>query len=390
MSYRPGRQFFHAPGPTNLPERVLRAMDHVTMDFRGDAFNAVVAEAAEGLKAVYGTRHTVAVMTSSGQGAWEAAMVNTLAPGDTVLMTETGLFSDLWRQLAEKLGLVVDYLPGDWRHGADLDRVAERLHADREHRIKAVCVVHNETATGVTSRIERLRPILDDARHPALLMIDTISSAGSMPYRHDDWGIDVGVGGSQKGLMLPPGLGFNVIGPRALEIARRDDRLQRHYWDWRRMVRDDGSTHFPYTAAVHLFLGLREALRLLQEEGLDAVFARHSRLAAATRCAVEAWGLAVACLDPAEYSASVTTVLMPDGHDSEAFRARALSDFDLVLGSSLGRFSGRAFRIAHMGDLNALMLIGALGGVEMALARCGVPHRPGGVDAAMAFLAKGG
>ena len=377
-----GRHFLQIPGPTNVPDRVLRAIDRPTIDHRGPEFAELGKTVLAGMKQVFRTAGPVVIYPASGTGAWEAALVNTLSPGDRVLMAETGQFATLWKRLAERLGLVVEFLAGDWRHGADAAAIEAHLAADREHSIKAVCVVHNETSTGVTSRIPLVRAAIDRAAHPALLMVDTISSLGSIDYRHDEWGVDVSVGGSQKGLMLPPGLSFNAVGDKAL-AASRTARLPRAYWDWQDMLAANAKGYFPYTPATNLLYGLAEALAMLAEEGLEQVFARHRRHADATRRAAAAWGLAVLCAEPAEYSPSLTALVMPDGHDADAFRRVALERFDISLGQGLGRLSGKIFRIGHLGWFNDLMLCGTLAGVEMALAAAGVPHRRGGVQAAM-------
>jgi alanine-glyoxylate transaminase/serine-glyoxylate transaminase/serine-pyruvate transaminase len=382
----PGRHFLQIPGPTNVPERVLRAMSQPTIDHRGAAFSALAADVLGSLKTVFQTTAPVVVFPSSGTGAWEAALVNTLSPGDRVLMFETGHFAALWKEMAERLGLIVDFVPGDWRHGADPGAAAERLSSDSARAIKAVCVVHNETSTGVVSGIAELRRRLDGAAHPALLMVDTISSLGSIDYRHDQWGVDVTISCSQKGLMLPPGLGFNAISPKALAAAKLA-RLPRSYWDWDAMLRDNVSGFFPYTPATNLLYGLREAAAMLAEEGLARVFARHCRHGEATRRAVKAWGLEIVAANPDEYSASLTAVLMPAGHDADALRQTILERFDMSLGTGLGKLKGRVFRIGHLGDFNDLMLAGTLGGVEMGLAAANVPFNRGGIMAALDYLA---
>ena len=381
-----GRHFLQIPGPTNVPDRVLRAIAQPTIDHRGPDFAALGREVIDGLKRVFRTAGDVVIYPSSGTGAWEAALVNTLSPGDGVLMFETGHFAALWRDMALRLGLDVEFVPGDWRRGVDPAIVADKLAGDRSHRIKAVAVVHNETSTGVTSRIRAVRDAMDEAKHPALLLVDTISSLGSIDYRHDEWQVDVTVAGSQKGLMLPPGLGFNAVSRKALAAAP-SARLPRAYWDWQPMLRDNTSGFFPYTPATNLLYGLREALRMLGEEGLDHVFARHDRFAEATRRAVRAWGLEVLCAEPREYSSSLTAVVMPAGHDADAFRRIALDRFDMSLGTGLGKLKGRVFRIGHLGDFNDLMLAGTLSGVEMSLAAAGVPFTRGGITAALDFLA---
>ena len=390
MAFRSGRHFLQIPGPTNVPERILRAMDMPTIDHRGPDFAALTREILAGLKQVFKTRGEVIVFPSSGTGAWEAALVNTLSPGDRVVMFETGQFATLWSQMARKLGLEVDVIPGDWRHGADSAALEAKLRADRGQVVRAVAVVHNETSTGVTSRIPEIRRAIDRANHPALLLVDTISSLASIDYRHDEWGVDVTVGGSQKGLMLPPGLGFNAVTDKAL-AATREARLPRAYWRWEEMIAANKTGYFPYTPATNLLYGLREALKMLiEEEGLDRVFARHARLAEATRRAIRAWGFEILCLDPAEYSNTLTAVLVPDGHNADTLRKLILDRFDLSLGTGLGKLQGKVFRIGHLGDFNELMLAGTLCGVEMGLAAGGVPHRAGGVLAALDYLTGAG
>jgi alanine-glyoxylate transaminase/serine-glyoxylate transaminase/serine-pyruvate transaminase len=367
MSHRSGRHFLQIPGPTNVPDRVLRAIDAPTIDHRGPAFAELGLEVLEGLRHVFRTSGPVVVYPSSGTGAWEAALVNTLSPGDRVLAFETGHFATLWRAMAERLGLSVKWVEGDWRHGVDPDRVAAELEPD----IAAVMVVHNETSTGVTSRIPEIRAAMDG--HAALLLVDVISSLGSIDYRHDEWGVDVTVGGSQKGLMLPAGLGFNAISDRALAA----EGMPRSYWDWGPIVEANERGFWPYTSATNLLYGLREALAMLREEGLENVFARHARHAAATRAAVEAWGLEVLALDPREQSPVLTGVIVPEGVDADAVRGVILDRFDMSLGAGLGKLAGRIFRIGHLGDFNDLMLAGTLCGVEMGLRLAGVPIEPG-------------
>jgi alanine-glyoxylate transaminase/serine-glyoxylate transaminase/serine-pyruvate transaminase len=382
-----GRHFLQIPGPTNVPDRVLRAMAMPVIDHRGPEFAELGREIVAQMKRVFQTEATVVLYPSSGTGAWEAALSNTLSPGDPVLMFETGHFATLWRQMASRLGLEIDFVAGDWRHGVDPAAVEERLVADREHRVKAVCVVHNETSTGVASRIPEIRTAIDRARHPALFMVDTISSLASIDYRHDEWGVDVTVAGSQKGLMLPPGLGFNAVSKKALAAAETA-RLPRSYWDWSAMLETGRTGFFPYTPATNLLYGLREALRmLLEEEGLAAVFHRHARHAEATRRAVAAWGLEILCADPREYSNSLTAVVVPDGYDADRLREIILDAYDMSLGTGLGRLKGKVFRIGHLGHFNDLMLCATLAGVEMGLARAGVPHQRGGVAAALDYLA---
>jgi alanine-glyoxylate transaminase/serine-glyoxylate transaminase/serine-pyruvate transaminase len=385
-SHPSGRHFLQIPGPSNVPDRILRAMDHPTIDHRGPEFQRLGQSVLAGMRQIFGTEHPVIIYPASGTGAWEAALVNTLSPGDTVLMCETGQFATLWRRLAGRLGLEVIFIEGDWRRGADDAAIGRHLAADTQHRIKAVCVVHNETSTGAVTRIPKVRAAIDAAGHPALLMVDTISSLGSIDYRHDAWGVDVTVAGSQKGLMLPPGLSFNAISPKAL-AASATARMPRSYWDWQEMLTVNAKGFFPYTPATTLLYGLHEAIAMLLEEGLPAVFARHERHARATRAAVAAWGLEVLCADPDEYSPALTAVHMPEGHSADAVRRVALERFNLSLGQGLGRLADRVFRIGHLGDFNDLMLLGTLGGVEMALGLAGAPVRAGGVQAAMAVLA---
>ncbi len=385
MGFKSGRHFLQIPGPTNVPDRVLRALSRATIDHRGPEFAQLARELLHGLQQIFKTAGTVVVYPSSGTGAWEAALVNTLSPGDTVLMFETGHFAALWRSVALKLGLVVDFIPGDWRRGVDPAAVEEKLAADKARRIKAVAVVHNETSTGATSRLHDIRQAIDRAGHSALFMVDTISSLGSIDYRHDEWGVDVGVACSQKGLMLPPGLGLNAISRKALD-ASQSARLPRSYWDWEAMIRDNRSGFFPYTPATNLLYGLRESLQMLLDEGLDRVFNRHLRHAEATRRAVRAWGLEILCLNPEEYSPALTTVVMPEGYDADALRKIILERFDLSLGTGLGKVKGRVFRIGHLGDFNDLMLAGTLCGVEMGLSLVGIPFSKGGVAAALDFL----
>jgi alanine-glyoxylate transaminase/serine-glyoxylate transaminase/serine-pyruvate transaminase len=369
-----------------VPDRVLRALDHPTIDHRGPEFARLTLEILDGLKRVFQTASPIVIYPASGTGAGEAALVNTLSPGDRVLMFETGHFATLWRKMADRLGLVVDFVPGDWRSGADAAAVETRLGADKARAIKAVLVVHNETSTGVTTAIPPIREAIDRAGHPALLMVDTISSLASIEYRHDAWGVDVTVAGSQKGLMLPPGLSFNAVSDKAL-AASRTARLPRSYFAWDEIIAMNRQGYFPYTPATNLLYGLHEAIDMLLGEGLPNVFARHDRHAEATRRAVRGWGLEILCRNPAEYSSSLTAIVVPDGHDADAFRREALARYDLSLGTGLGRLAGKVFRIGHLGFFNDLMLCGTLCGVEMALAASRVPHKSGGVAAALAFLA---
>ena len=382
-----GRHFLQIPGPTNVPDRILRAIDHPTIDHRGPEFAVLAKAVIAGMKKVFRTESDVVIYPSSGTGAWEAALVNTLSPGDRVVMAETGHFATLWKRLAERLGLEVDFLPGDWRRGASAAQIESRLRADAGHAIKAVCVVHNETSTGVTSSVADVRAAIDRAAHPALLMVDTISSLASMDYRHDEWRVDVSVAGSQKGLMLPAGLSFNAISAKALAAAKTS-RLPRSYWDWGDQLAISATGYFPYTPATNLLYGLHEALDMILSEGLDQIVVRHERLAEATRRAVRAWGLEILCANPAEYSAALTTLMMPEGHSADAFRKIALDRFNLSLGQGLGKLSGKVFRIGHLGYFNDLMLCGTLAGVEMGLELAAVPHRKGGIQAAMDYLAQ--
>jgi alanine-glyoxylate transaminase / serine-glyoxylate transaminase / serine-pyruvate transaminase len=388
MTRRAGRHFLQIPGPTNVPDRVLRAIDFPTMDHRGPEFGTIGKEVLAGMKRVFkSTQGEVVIYPASGTGAWEAALANTLSPGDRVLMYETGHFATLWQKMAAKLGLEVEFIASDWRRGADPEAIEKKLRADTGQRIKAVCVVHNETSTGVVSRVPEVRKAIDAAKHPALFMVDTISSLASIDYRHDEWGVDVTVAGSQKGLMLPPGLSFNCISSRALK-ASTTAKLPRSYWAWDEMIANGKTGYFPYTPATNLLYGLREALTmLLDEEGLDAVFARHQRHGEATRRAVRAWGLEVFALDPREYSGSLTAVLMPAGHDADRLRKMILEAFDMSLGTGLTKLGGKVFRIGHLGDFNDLTLMGTLAGVEMGLDLAGVPVKKEGVQAAMEYLA---
>ena len=380
-----GRHFLHIPGPSPIPDRILRAIAMPIIDHRSAEFAALGKSVLEGSKAVFKTNQPVVIYPSSGTGAWEAAIVNTLSPGDTVLMAETGHFATLWKNIATRFGIEVESIPGDWRRGADPAAIEARLAEDKARKIKAVMVVHNETSTGATSRVAEIRKAIDAAGHPALFMVDTISSLASVDYRHDEWQVDVTVSGSQKGLMLPPGLGFNAVSDKAL-AASKSNTLPRSFWDWEEMIRINAGGFFPYTPATNLLYGLKEALAMLQEEGLDQVFARHKRLASACRAAVRAWGLEVLCENPAEQSPVLTGVLMPPSHDADRFRKIALEKFNISLGSGLGKVAGKVFRIGHLGECNELALLGALSGVEMGLAAAGVPHRSGGVAAAMADL----
>jgi alanine-glyoxylate transaminase/serine-glyoxylate transaminase/serine-pyruvate transaminase len=390
-SHPAGRHFLQIPGPTNVPDRILRAMDYPTIDHRGPEFQALGKKVLSNIKAIFQTSSPVVIYPASGTGAWEAALVNTLSPGDHVLMYETGHFATLWKKMADKLGLKAEFLGDDWRRGADAQKIEARLAEDKEHRIKAVCVVHNETSTGVTSDIAAVRRAIDKAGHPALLLVDTISSLGSIDYRHDEWGVDVTVSGSQKGLMLPPGLSFNAVSDKARAAARRAT-LPKAYWGWEEIIESNKNGFWPYTPATNLLYGLSEACDMLLEEGLDNVFHRHWRHGEATRKAVRAWGLEILCQNPAEYSQVLTAVIMPKDasgqhHNADAFRKVVLDNFNMSLGQGLSKLSGWVFRIGHLGDFNDLTLMGTLSGVEMGLELAGVPHRKGGVLAAMEHLA---
>jgi alanine-glyoxylate transaminase/serine-glyoxylate transaminase/serine-pyruvate transaminase len=380
-----GRHFLQIPGPTNVPERILRAMNRQVIDHRGPEFAKLAKEVLEGVKKVFQTTGPVFIYPASGTGAWEAAIVNTLTAGDRVLLFETGHFSHLWCQLAQKFGIEVEYVPGSWRRGPNSAEVEARLQADVHHSFKAVMVVHNETSTGVTSCVPEIRQAMNRARHSALLLVDTISSLGSMDYRHDEWEVDVTVAGSQKGLMLPPGLSFNAVSEKALS-TNKHAKLPRSYWDWQEMLRANQAGFFPFTPATNLLFGLREALRMLDEEGLSNVFRRHNRHAEATRAAVREWGLEIVCEDPREYSSSLTAVLVPQGHDADQLRSIILENFDMSLGAGLSRLAKKVFRIGHLGSFNDLMLVGTLGGIEMGLRLAGVPHHSGGVTAAINSL----
>jgi len=382
-----GRHFLQIPGPTNVPDRVMLAMAKPVIDHRGPEFAELGLDVLERVRAVFKTKGPVVIFPSSGTGACEAALTNTLSPGDRVLVCETGWFSHIaWRRVAERLGLAVEYLPGSWRKGASASAVEAALAADSQHTFKAVVVVHNETSTGVTSRLSEVRRAINRAHHPALLIVDTISSLGSMDLRHDEWEIDVTVAGSQKGLMLPPGLGFNAISEKAL-AASRTAKMPRAYWDWDEMLKANKSGFFPYTPATNLLYALREALEMIQEEGLENIFRRHQRYGDATRAAVRAWGLDILCEEPAEYSNSLTAVVLPDGHNADRLRQIILEKFDMSLGTGLGQLAGKVFRIGHLGAFNDLTLAGTLSGVEMGLGLAGVPHKPGGVQAALNSLA---
>lgn len=384
-SHPSGRHFLQIPGPTNVPDRVLRAMDYPTIDHRGPEFQQLGKKVLADIRRIFQTAQPVVIYPASGTGAWEAALVNTLSPGDKVLMYETGHFASLWKKMADKLGLDPEFIVGDWRHGVDADAIGARLADDRGHTIKAVCVVHNETSTGVTSDVAAVRRAIDAANHPALLLVDTISSLGSVDYRHDEWGVDVTVSGSQKGLMLPPGISFNAVSQKAIAASSKA-KLPKAFWGWDEILESNKNGFWPYTPATNLLYGLSEACDMLLEEGLPNVFARHHRHAEATRACVTAWGLEILCQNPAEYSPALTAVVMPDGHSADAFRKIVLENFNMSLGQGLSKLSGKVFRIGHLGDFNDLTLMGTLAGVEMGLALAGVPHHAGGVLAAMDSL----
>ena len=380
-----GRHLLHIPGPTPVPDRILRAMDTPIIDHRGPEFAKLAKKCLEGIKTIFKTTQPVIIYTATGTGAWEAALVNTLSPGDKVLMVETGQFGTLWKKMADKLGLQTEFITTDWRTGADPKAVEARLREDKKHEIKALCVLHNETSTGCLSPIAEIRKAIDAAGHPALFFVDTISSLASTDYRHDEWGVDVTVGGAQKGLMLPPGMSFNALSEKAL-AANKTSKLPKSFFAWDEMLAMNKVGFFPYTPATQMLHGLAEGIEMLHEEGLDNVFARHHRLAEATRRAVKHWGLETICRDPKYYSPTLTAVLLPEGHDADAFRALALENFNISFGSSFGRFAGKYFRIGHLGDVNEATMMGGLAATEMALALAGIPHKKGGVQAAMDYL----
>lgn len=386
MSRQAGRHFLQIPGPTNTPLPILAAIAKPTIDHRGPEFGQLALSVLAGIKTIFKTSQPVIIYPASGTGAWEAALVNTLSPGDKVLMAETGWFATLWRKMAARLQLDTEFIAGDWRSGVDAAKIEARLREDKQHQIKAVAVVHNETSTGVASDIAAVRRAIDQAKHPALLLVDTISSLGSIDYRHDEWGVDVTVGGSQKGLMLPPGLSFNAISAKARKAAQ-DAKLPRSFWDWEEMLTSNAKGYFPYTPATNMLQGLQVALDLLHAEGLDAVFSRHKRAAEATRRAVRHWGFEIQCRNPDEYSASLTAVVLPEGHSADGLRAEILERCSISLGNGLGPLADKVFRIGHLGDFNIPSVTATLAGIEMGLRAKGIPHRSGGVDAAMAFLA---
>ena len=383
---RAGRHFLQIPGPSPVPDRILRAMDMPVLDHRGPDFQKLGMKVLAGIKTIFKTKSHVIIYPASGTGAWEAALVNVLSPGDTVLMVETGHFATLWKTMATKLGLKADFIASDWRTGADANVIEKRLKEDTSHTIKAVCVVHNETSSGSISHIDEVRRAIDAAKHPALLLVDTISSLGSVDYRHDDWGVDVTVGGSQKGLMLPPGLSFNAVSEKAVS-ASKASKMPKNFWAWDEMIANNKNGYFPYTPATNMLYALATAIDMLHEEGLDNVFARHERHAEATRRAVKTWGLEILCRNPKDYSPVLTAVMVPEGHNADALRKTILDHFDLSLGTGLSKVAGKVFRIGHLGDTNDLTILGTLAGVEMGLGIARVPHTPGGVTAAMQYLA---
>ena len=386
-SFKSGKHFLQIPGPTNVPDRVLRAMDYPVIDHRGPDFAEIAKRVLDRIKPIFKTDEPVIIFPSSGTGAWEAAIVNTLSEGDKVLMFETGQFSSLWQEQAKRFKLDVDFVPGDWRTGVDPKIVAEKLSKDKDHKIKALFVVHNETSTGVCSRLGEIRKVMDEVKHPALLLVDTISSLASIDFKHKDWKVDVTVCGSQKGLLLPPGLSFNAISSKALE-AYKTSNLPKSFWDWKPMLEMNKDGFFPFTPATNLFYGLDEALNMLMEEGLENVLARHTRHAEATRSAVQEWGLEILCKKPEEYSNSLTAVMVPEGHDADALRKVVLDNYNMALGMGLNKIKGKVFRIGHLGDFNDLMLAGTLAGVEMGLKKSGIPYKAGGVMKALDFLSQ--
>lgn len=387
MANHTGRHFLQIPGPTPVPERILNAMSRQMLDHRGPVFGEFGLKLLADVKTIFKTQNPVIIFPSSGTGAWEAGFVNTLSPGDHILIVETGQFAVLWRNMAERLGLKPEVLPTDWHTGADVDAIEARLKKDKAGTIKAVCVVHNETSTGARTWIDATRKAIDAAKHSALLFVDAISSLAAMDFRFDEWGVDVAISGSQKGLMLPPGVSFTAVSPKAIAASKKAT-LPRSYWNWDDQLTINAVGTFPYTPPVGLLFGLAEAIAMLHEEGLDNVFARHERLAEATRRAVRAWGLEIWCRDPKAYSPAVTAVTIADGHNADAFRKVVLENFNMSLGTGLNKLAGKAFRIGHLGYTNELTILGALAGVEMGLELAGVPHQKGGVAAAMAYLAE--
>lgn len=386
-NYMPGKHFLQLPGPSNVPDRILRAMDYPTIDHRGPEFSKLANDCLEGIKTIFKTKSNVIIYPASGTGAWEAALVNTLNEDDLVLMVETGHFASLWNKMAHRLGIKTEFLKTDWQRGAMPEKIYERLKKDTEQQIKAICVVHNETSTGCTSRIKEVRDAINSANHDALLMVDTISGLASMEYKHDEWGIDVTVSGSQKGLMLPPGLSFNAISEKAIKISKKSG-MRRSYWDWEEQIEANRYGSFPYTPATNLLYGLKEAIKMLHEEGLEKVFKRHDRHAKATRLAVQAWGLEVLCKEERDYSSVLTAVVLPETHNADNLRKIILENFNMSLGNGLSKLSGKVFRIGHLGDFNDLMLMGTLTGIEMGLDLAGIPHQKGGAARASEALIK--
>ena len=384
-NYMPGKHFLQLPGPSNVPDRILRAMDYPTIDHRGPDFMNLTNDCLNGMKSIFKTDSNVIIFPASGTGAWEAALVNILNEDDLVLMVETGHFASLWNKMALKLGIQTEFLETDWRRGVEPEKLFERLKKDTDRKIKAVCVVHNETSTGSTSRIKEVRNALNSANHDAFLMVDTISGLASMEYKHDEWEVDVTVSGSQKGLMLPPGLSFNAVSEKAI-LASKKSKMKRSYWDWQEQIEANKSGSFPYTPATNLLYGLKEAIFMLHEEGLDNVFKRHDRHAKATRTAVQSWGLEVLCEEEKDYSSVLTAVKLPEGHNADELRKIILENFNMSLGNGLSKLSGKVFRVGHLGDFNDLMLMGTLSGVEMGLSLAGVPHQKGGATRAAEFL----
>ena len=380
--HKTGRHLLQIPGPSNVPDRILRAMDFPTIDHRSEEFFELAKQCLSGIKDIFKTKSNVIIYPASGTGAWEAALVNTLSPGDTVLMVETGHFASLWLKLAKRLGLNAELIETNWRRGADAEEISQRLSSDKTGKIKAVCIVHNETSTGAMSDVARVRKSIDDTGHNALLMVDTISSLASSDFCHDEWGVDVTVSGSQKGLMLPPGLSFNAISQKAIG-AYKTATLSKSYWDWGEQIEANSVGAFPYTPATNLLYGLNEAIAMLKEEGLDNVFSRHKRHAEATRLAVQTWGLEVLCEEKEDFSNTLTAVLLPDGYNADEFRSVVLDNFNMSLGNGLSRLAGKVFRIGHLGDFNDLMLVATLGGIEMGLSKSSIPHQVGGTQAAM-------
>ena len=383
----PGKHFLQLPGPSNVPDRILRAMDYPTIDHRGPDFTELTYECLNGMKTIFKTNSDIIIFPASGTGAWEAALVNTVNEDDLVLMVETGHFASLWNKMALKLGIKTEFLETDWRRGVEPEKLFDRLKKDIDKKIKAVCVVHNETSTGSISRIKEVREAINSANHNALLMVDSISGLASLEYKHDEWGVDVTVSGSQKGLMLPPGLSFNAISEKAL-FASNENSMKRSYWDWKEQIQSNKQGSFPYTPATNLLYGLKEAIDMLHEEGLENVFKRHERHAQATRVAVQAWGLEVLCQEEKDYSSVLTAVKLPEGHNADGLRKIILEEFNMSLGNGLSKLAGKVFRIGHLGDFNDLMLMGTLTGVEMGLSLAGVPHQKGGASRASEFLTK--